>query len=202
MNRFTFGAAFAALAFALPAAAPAQRNAPPILFVDTDRVFSECTACRAAGTTISQQIQQAQQLAATLGQPLETEGQALQNALRALNGRQPDAALQQRIQTFNARENNANQQLAQRQQMIRSTQAHVAQQIGQRVGPIIESIRNTRRAAVVVPKNSTLAADNALDVTNEVLAQLNQQLPSVSVTPLPQPAQPPQQQPQQQPQGR
>ena len=35
----------------------------------------------------------------------------------------------------------------------------------------------------------------ALDITNEVLAQLNQQLPSVSVTPLPQ-------QQQQQPQGR
>jgi outer membrane protein len=39
-------------------------------------------------------------------------------------------------------------------------------------------------------------------VTADVLAQLNQQLPSVSITPLPQQAAPAGQQPQQQPQGR
>ena len=44
-----------------------------------------------------------------------------------------------------------------------------------------------------------LAAAPTIDVTNDVLAQLNQQLPSVSVTPLPAQAQQPAQQ---QPQGR
>jgi hypothetical protein len=46
-------------------------------------------------------------------------------------------------------------------------------------------------------KNSTIANDNAVDVTTEVLTALNQQLPSVSVTPLPQ-----QQSQSKQPQGR
>ena len=45
-------------------------------------------------------------------------------------------------------------------------------------------------------QESTLANDTSIDVTTEVLTALNQQLPSVSVTPLPQAQQ------QQQPQGR
>jgi outer membrane protein len=201
MNKFVFGAALAALTIAAPGVADAQRNnnaaaAPAILIVDTERVFSECTACRAASTQLQQQVQQAQQLAQQLATPLQTEGQQIETAVRALNGRQPDAALQQRITNFQNRQNQANQQLGQREQTIRSTQAHVNQQIAARLGTVVEAIRNTRAALVVLNKNSTLANSNAIDVTNEVLTQLNQQLPSVSVTPLPQQQQPAQQQPQ------
>jgi hypothetical protein len=37
-----------------------------------------------------------------------------------------------------------------------------------------------------VDRSATLAVSPTLDITNDVLAQLNQQLPSVNVTPLPQ----------------
>jgi hypothetical protein len=53
-----------------------------------------------------------------------------------------------------------------------------------------------RGANVALDVQATIARAQALDVTNEVLTALNQQLPSVSVTPLPQQPQ------QQQPQGR
>ena len=56
-----------------------------------------------------------------------------------------------------------------------------------------------RGASIAIAKESTLANDTSIDVTTEVLTALNQQLPSVSVTPLPQQQQ---QQQQQQPQGR
>ncbi len=56
-----------------------------------------------------------------------------------------------------------------------------------------------RGANIVLPKGATLANSDALDVTAEVLAALNQQLPSVTVAPLPQQAAP--QQPPR-PQGR
>jgi Skp family chaperone for outer membrane proteins len=189
MNRLAFGAAIAALTVALPGAAVAQRNnAPAILIVDTDRVFAECTACRAAQTQLQSQVQQVQAFANQLATPLQTEGQQLDTAVKALNGRQPDAALQQRIANFQNRQNQAAQQVQQRQNTIRSTEAHVNQQIGQRLVPITETIRAARNALVVLNKGSTFANAPATDVTNEVLQQLNQQLPSVSVTPLPQPA--------------
>jgi Skp family chaperone for outer membrane proteins len=196
MNKLTFGAAAAALALTLPTAAPAQRIGGAIIaVVDTGRVGTECTACRAAQAQLQTQIQQAQQRAQQLQTPLQTEETALQNAVRALAGKQPDAALQGRIKAFQDKQNSAAQELANRQRTLQLTEAHVNKQINDRLGPIVNTVMNSRGANIVLPKGATLANSPALDITNDVLAQLNQQLPSVSVTPLPQAQQ-------QQPQGR
>jgi Skp family chaperone for outer membrane proteins len=208
MTRYALGTALAALALAVPGTAVAQRNnnQAQILIVDTARVFSECTACRAAAQQMQTQLTTLQQRRQTLGQQLQTEGQPIQTAVNALNGKAPDAALTSRIQAFETRQEQASQEIQRAAANIQSTEAHVQQQIGTRVGPIVEQIRAARRAAIVLSKNSTLASDDALEVTNEVLTQLNQQLPSVSVTPLPQQQQPaagtPAQPQQQRPQGR
>jgi Skp family chaperone for outer membrane proteins len=196
MTKLTFGAALAALALAIPAAAPAQRLSPAIVaVVDIGRVSTECTACRAAATQLQTQVQQLQQRAQTLQQQLSTQGQPIQTAVNALNGRQPDAALQGRITAFQTQERNAQQELAQSQQRLQSTQTNVNRQIGERLRPIMNTVLQQRGATVIIDKGSTLASAANIDVTNDVLAQLNQQLPSVSVTPLPQ-------QQQQQPTGR
>ena len=185
MKKLLIGAA--AVAALLPAAAPAQRLNPAVIaVVDTQRVYSECTACRAAQTQLQAQLDQLRQRAQTLSQPLQTEQQSLETAVKALNGKQPDAALSQRIQAFQTRQSTANQEIAQGEQNLRSTQAHVAQQIGTRLQPISSSVMQSRGAAIVLDKGNTLDAAASVDVTNDVLAQLNQQLPSVSVTPLPQ----------------
>lgn len=185
MKKIVLGATLAALSLGLPGVAVAQRNNADILIVDTNRVFTECTACRAAQSQLQTQVATLQQRRTTLGQQLQTEGAPIQTAVNALNGRAPDAALSARIRAFETKQNTANQELQRSATNIQSTEAHVNQQIGTRLGPILETIRNTRRAAVVLAKGQTLANDNALDVTNEVLTQLNTQLPSVSVTPLP-----------------
>ena len=95
------------------------------------------------------------------------------------------------------RESQAQEELQNSVETLKSTAAHVQQQIGEKLVQVVEQVRAQRRAAIVVSKNSILANDGTLDVTSEVLASLNQQLASVSVTPLQQ--QRPQQQ---QPQGR
>lgn len=205
MNRFALGAALAALSLAVPGAADAQRNrnndnaVPAILVVDTEKLLEECNACRAAATQLEQQAQQFQQMAQQLGAPLQQERQAIQTALNALNGRAPDAAMTARMNAFQTRENNANQTLQARQQVLRSTQAHISQQLENAVTPIVEQVRNQHNALVVVSKNATLARSGAIDVTAEVMTALNAALPSLSVTPLPQQ---PQQQPAAQPPGR
>jgi Skp family chaperone for outer membrane proteins len=196
MNKHAFGAALAALAFGLSTAAPAQRLSPAIVaVVDIARVSTECTACRAAATQLQTQVQQLQTRAQQLQQPLQTEGQALQTAVRALNGKTPDAALQARITAFQTRENTASQELGSAQQRLQSTQANVNRQISERLRPILNTVLQSRGATVIIDKGETLASSASIDVTNDVLAALNQQLPSVSVTPLPQ-------QQQQQPTGR
>lgn len=174
---------------------PAQAQRTGIIVVDTDRILSECTACRAASTTLQGQETQLTQRAQALDAQLKPERDAIQAAVRALGTRQPDAALQQRITAYQTREQQARTELENRQRQLQSTVAHVRQQVGSRAAQITEQVRARRQAAVAIPKSGVIATDNSVDVTSEVLAALNQQLPAVSVTPLPQ-------QQQAQPQGR
>lgn len=195
MKLLTKAFAATALTFALTAGAQAQRMSPTVVaVVDTERVVRECNACKVAGTQIQSQVQQLQTLQQQLAAPLQTEQQSLEQAVRALNGKDPDAALKARIQAFQTKQQSANQQLQAREQQIRSTQQNVGQQINAKLQPIIASIMSSRGAQIVLDKGAVMDMAASVDVTNDVLTQLNQQLPSVSVAPLP--AQ------QQQPQGR
>jgi Skp family chaperone for outer membrane proteins len=184
-------AAMAALVLLAPGVASAQRLSPAaVAVVDTDRILRECTACRAAQATLATQVQALQTRQQQLATPLQTEAQAIQTAVNALQGKQPDAALQTRIQSLRTRQETANQELGRQEQTIRSTQQHVVQQINTRLGPIINAQLATTGAAVIVDRGAALAVAPNVDITNTVLAALNQQLPSVSVTPLPQQARP------------
>ena len=201
MNKFALGAAAAALSLGMSGSALAQRNAASqILIVDIARVSTECTACRAAAQQLQTQAATFQQRQQSLTQQLQTSGAPIETAINALNGKAPDAALQSRITAFETQRNTAAQEIQRTGQTLQSTEAHVNQQIASRLRTVLEQIRAQRNATVVVPAGATWAFNPAADVTNEALTALNQQLPSVSVTPLPQQAAPPAQQ--QRPQGR
>ena len=186
-----------AAATALPTAANAQARGG-VIIVDTTSILSNCTACKAAQTQLEQRQTTLRTRVQTLTQQLQTEGKPIQDAVDALKGKQPDAALQKRISDFQTKERGAQQEISNSQRQLQSTAANVQQQIGARLIQIVEQSRARRGASIAIAKDSTLANDASIDVTSEVLAALNQALPSVSVTPLPQA----QQQQQQQPQGR
>jgi len=196
-------------AAAIPTVASAQRvPAASVVVVDTGRIYRECNACRAAQTTLNAQVQALQTRRQQLGQPIQTEAQSIAQAAEAARNQtgaartQSEQALQQRVQTLRTQEDAANQELARLQQNLQSTQAHVVQQINARLDPIISQVMTARGANLAVSVDATLAHTGALNVTNDVLAQLNAQLPAVSVTPLPQAAAPAPAQTQAQPQGR
>jgi Skp family chaperone for outer membrane proteins len=194
MRKILLLAAIAA-STALPTAVSAQARGG-VIIVDTANILSNCTACKAAQTQLEQRTNTIRTRVQTLQTQLQTEGKPIQDAVDALKGKQPDAALQARITAFQTKERNAQQEIATSQRQLQSTAAHVQQQVGARLIQIVEQSRARRGAAIAVAKESTLANDPSIDVTTEVLNALNQQLPSVSVTPLPQAQQ------QQQPQGR
>ena len=195
MKKIALSLAIAVSALTLPGTAEAQQR-PSILVVDTDRILNECTACKAAATQIQSQIQQGRQRAQQLEASLKPEAEALEKSIQALSGRQPDAALQARLAAFRQKQQQGSTELSTRESSLQSTQAHVQQQIGRRIVQIVEQSRARRQATVVLSKGSTLASETGIDITGEVLTALNQQLPAVSVTPLPQ------QQQQSRPQGR
>jgi outer membrane protein len=202
MNKLLFGAAIAVATVAVPAFA--QRATPAtIVVVDTGRVFSECTACRAATAQLQTMVQQGNTRAQTLGQGIQTEGQSIQQQAQTVQAQPAGPArtaaensLRQRAQALDARQTQANQELQRLEQNLQSTRANVARQLNDRLGPIYTNVMNAHGANLLLDTDATLAHAPSLDVTNEVLAALNAAVPSVSVTPMPQQAAPNPAQPQ------
>jgi Skp family chaperone for outer membrane proteins len=200
MNKFLFGAAAAALAFAIPAAAPAQQLPAGVVgVVDSQRILEGCTVCVAANQQLEAQQQQLRQRAQQLGlvsaapntpSTLEAEAQAIQAAVNALpQGQQPDAALQARFQTYQTNLQNAQREIGTREQQIRRNQGYVLQQIQQRVAPAVAQVAQQRGATVVLEAGNIAWNSPATDLTPAVVAVVNQ-----NTTPLNVNAPPPQQQ--------
>ena len=195
MLKIAISAALAAAALA-PSAALAQSVPTAIVaVVDLERVQNECTACKSARAALQSQANSIKSREQALTTPLQTEGKAIQAAIDALKGKEPDAALQARVKAFETKRQQGAQELANRGQQFQRNQAYVAQQIQAKLGPIYRQVMTRRGANVMVEIGTTLASGAALDVTGDVLAALNAALPSVSTT-APAAAQ------QQQPQGR
>ncbi|MBX3595189.1 OmpH family outer membrane protein [Sphingomonas sp.] len=183
------------------AAAQALADAK-VAVVDVEKVMGTCTACVAANAQLQTQRQALVTFAQQQGQPLQTEENALQAALKAANGK-PDAALTTRIQAFQTKQQTAQNQFNERQQTFQRNVQYVQQQIAQKMMPVVQQIAQQRGASLAIAKDSLLFAATSIDISDAVLATLNQQLPSVqTVAPPPQqPAQTPAPAPTQ-PQGR
>ena len=182
MKRLIISASIAASAI-LPSTAQAQAIPGAVIaVVDLERVQSECTACKGAAAALQSQVSAIKAREQALSTPLQTEGQSIQTAINALNGKEPDAALQARIKAFDAKRQEGAQEIQSRTQQLQRNQAYVAQQIQTKLNPIYSQVMQRRGANVLVEQGATLASASALDVTNDVLAALNTALPSVNTT--------------------
>jgi outer membrane protein len=182
----------AASALATPALA--QRvPAAAVAVVDLDRVGRECNACKTAGTALQSQVNAFNTRRQQLNTQLQPERQQLQTAVTALNGKQPDAALTQRIQAFQQKEVAAAQELERQQTQIQRNQAYISQQINSKLAPLLQPAMERRGANVLLDGGAAIRFATTVDITNDVLAALNTALTSVATTA---PAQPAQQNPQ------
>jgi Skp family chaperone for outer membrane proteins len=197
MNRFLLGSAFAALALATPVAAQAQQLPPAVVaVVDRDRIASSCTQCVAATAQLNAQGTAYQARENQLLTPLRAEGQAIQAVVNAIpQGGQADAALQARIQTFQTNSQAAERELGQAQNTIRRNQQFVVSQIIDRMNPLIGQVTRERGANLAVDLAITLATNPALNVTDAVLALMNQNNTPFNVVAPPPAQQPGAQQP-------
>ena len=182
MKTLLVSAAFAAAILA-PSAASAQAvPAAVVAVVDLDRVTSECTACKTASATLRSQATSFQSRRDTLASSLQTEQKSIQAAVDALKGKEPDAALQTRIKSFQAKAQQDEQELAAQQQQVQANQQYIQKQIADKLGPIYQQVMTRRGANLLVEVGATLATSQSVDVTNDVLSALNASLPSIATT--------------------
>ena len=180
MKKIIFAALVAAVA---PQAASAQNvPAPVIVVIDSNKAGTECTACKTALAQLQQQAQSLQTLRTQLAAPLQSEGQQLQTAIDALKGKQPDAALQARITAFGNKQGQAEQQVQARAQVFERNRNYVLQQIRSKISPAVDAVQARRRANLVLDASATAKFSPSLDVTNDVIAELNRTLTSIATT--------------------
>ena len=181
MKKLVLSAAVVGAALS-PVAAAAQAVPPAIVaVVDLARVTGDCTACKTASAALRSQVTAYQTRERTLTSPLEAEQKAIQTAIDALKGAQPDAALQARARAFDQRRQQAAQQLQREQAQIERNQAYIRQQIATKLAPIYQQVMQRRGANLLVETSTTLATAQSVDVTTDVLAALNSAMPSVQV---------------------
>lgn len=182
MKTLLVSAAFAA-ALVAPVAASAQAVPGAVIaVVDLEKVTSTCNACKTANATLQSQVSGLKTRQQALAGPLNTEGQSLETAAKALNGKEPDAALQARAKAYQTKVQQAQQEIASREEQIRRNTAYIQKQILDKLGPIYQQVMTRRGANVLLEAGATLATSNSVDVTNDVVAALNSALPSIATT--------------------
>ena len=179
-NLFLLLAGAAALA-AAPSPADAQATsvatANPTLAIARSQAFE----------TARQQIQTS--FASNLTQ-LETQQQARQQALQGIdtdgNQQVTDAELQaaqsantDAFQRYQAIE----QQINQLQLPLLRAETYVIEQINAQVGSGIEAVATQRGIGAIVSPESLIYASDAADITDALVARLNQAVPAVAITP-------------------
>jgi outer membrane protein len=167
----------------IPAAAQAQAlPAAVVAIVDVDRVQTTCNACKTAIAALNTQATAQETREKSLSAPLQTEGQSIQAAINALNGKPADAALEARAKAFQTKLNQAQEEATRGRQQLQATQQNVLRQIDEKLSPIFQQVMQRRGANVLVAQNSTLAASTSVDITNDVLTALNSALTTISTT--------------------
>lgn len=177
-------AALAGLALSIAAPAQAQRQgqaqqipAPTIMVIDTNRIMAEARAMRAIRDQIDRirssfqaEIKRDEDELRRLDQEIAQQRQLL--SPEAFNQRRQDlqqkaAALQTKART---RRSQLDAALRNAMQTVRGTLVRIVQNIAQRNG-----------ANIVVQKSDLVFADQRMEFTDEVLRQLDAQLPNVTV---------------------
>ena len=165
----------------IPAAAQAQAlPAAVVAVVDVDRVRTTCNACKTAIATLQSQGTAQENREKTLSAPLQTEGQSIQTAINALNGKPADAALEARAKAFQTKLQQAQEEAARGRQQLQANQQYILKQIDDKLNPIFSQVMQRRGANVLVEQGATLATSSSIDVTNDVLAALNSSLTTIS----------------------
>jgi outer membrane protein len=166
----------------IPAAAQAQAlPAAIVAVVDVDRVTAQCNACKTANAAFQSQLTAEENREKAMSAPLQTEQQSIQTAVNALNGKDPDAALQARIKTFQTKLTQGQEEAQRGRQQLQANQQYILRQIQEKLSPIYQQVMQRRGANVLVEQGATLATATNLDVTNDVLVALNAAMPTISV---------------------
>jgi Skp family chaperone for outer membrane proteins len=111
-------------------------------------------------------------------QPLVT---AFQTAQRAPNPNQ--AALQTQAQAIQTRQQSAQKELGGLYQPIGRAETYAQEQIAAKLDAALKAAMVKKKVGIVLQPQATISYQPALDITADIIAELNTSVPNVSITP-------------------
>lgn len=177
--------AFLTAAAALAAAAPAAAQVSGIAVANPEAAVAKTRAWVTAKGQIEAQYKtqldqaNARRTAAqTELQPLVT---AYQTAARAPNA--SEATLRPQLQAIQTREQAAQQEIARLTQPAQRAQAYAIEQISNQLRTAVDGAVAKKRVTLLLRPEAALFAQPAADITNDITAELDRLVPTVSITP-------------------
>lgn len=166
------------------AAPAAEAQGTKVVIVDQQKVISESMGLKDINTKIKNIGEQINTELAPEDSALQSEGQSLNARVagRTQEQLQADAAFVAARTAF-ARKSSAFQEKALiRQAELNATQQTAQAELGQAFNVALQEVLTETGADIVLDIGVTAAFQNSVDVTDQVLAKLNQQMPTVTVS--------------------
>lgn len=163
-----------------------------VVVMDTARIFLESRGGQDVANKVNQIGQQLQAELAPEKTALQNEKASLDAKLQGKTQEQvrADQALVSQGQAYTRKLSTFAQKSDTRARQLAATETAALRQFGQQLQTATETVRARRGALVVLDRTSVYVFDPSVDITNEVIAELDRIAPSISVQLVPVPAQP------------
>ncbi|HJU20169.1 MAG TPA: OmpH family outer membrane protein [Stellaceae bacterium] len=166
-----------ALAAPPPPSPPAGQNLV-VMVVDIQRLLQDSKAAKMVRSQIEQKRLQYTREISRQEQALRAERDALQREQSTLSAQ----ALNQKGRAFQEKVNALDRNVASKRQALEKSNSDALGKIQQTVLQIIADIAKERKANLVLPRSDLILFDKKFEVTDAVLQQLDQKLPTLTVS--------------------
>ena len=156
---------------------------PGVCLLSREAVFAQAKVGQAASQRLNQLAEQARGQLINQRKPIDTDIQAFEQkapSLTEAQRKEQGAALQQRMQAFQA-------QAGELGQRVQLTRAKAMERIGKEAEPLVASSYTSHHCGLLLNRDSVLAGNMANDLTTDVVQGLDRKLTTISfnLEPLP-----------------
>ena len=149
---------------------------PGVCVLDEQRAIAQSAAGRAYSARMQQLTQQAQ---AEL-RPQETSLQNDVNAFQNQRATLPQDQQQSRAQALNTRMENLNRTAEARRRELAATQERQLGRIVNEMQPIVSQVYVARGCGIMLARGGVVYSNPAMEVTDQVIQQLNARMPTIT----------------------
>jgi outer membrane protein len=165
-------------------AAPALAQQPSIAVLNEERVLRESAVGQHIQTRMQAIAQEIDAELTAMGTPIQQETERLNAETASMTPQaiqqRPD--LMQRIEALNQQAQQFEIARRARQQEIVQTERQAMRPVYEALQPILEAVVAERGIDILIDRSNLVFASPETDISADVIARLNQQLPTVAVT--------------------